>query len=172
MTTVLASLAPSVLDYLVATCQASSLLGAATPAVVVIDGPNVTEDITTNQSLLWIGYDRSSPGATAVTAPLDWPNLDEARTLDEQGEITCTAEFWSGSTVTKHNRDACSAIVSAVATLLKGTPVTSGPGDTTMGGLVFWSRVSDTAWVQEQQDAGMAVLCVFKVAYYGRVGLS
>lgn len=172
MTAVLASQAPAVIDYLVTTGQASALLGTASPPVVVVDGPNVTEDTLANQRLLWIGYDRANPGETVVTTDLDWPNVDHARTLDEQGEITCTAEYWSGDTTTKANRDGCAAIVNAVATLLKGDTATGGPGDTTMGGLVFWSRVSATAWPQRQQSDGMAVLCIFKIAYYARVALS
>jgi hypothetical protein len=167
--TALASLAPSVIDYLVTTCQASANLGAASPPVTVVDGPAVTDDVMANQRILWIGYDRASPGEAVVSTQLDWPNLDQARTDDEQGELTCTAEFWSGDTTTKTNRDGCAAIVNAVAELLKGTPNSSGPGDTTMGGLVFWSRVSATSWPQQQNPDGATVLCIFKVAWYGRI---
>lgn len=167
------SLVPQVIDYLVAACKASPLLGAAPqPAVVVIDGPNVTEDITSNQRLLWVGYDRTNPGEAAASSVLDWPNEDMARTVDEQGEVGCSAEFWSGDTSVKANRDGCAAIVGAVASLLKGMPASGGPGDSTMGGLVFWSRVSATAWPEQQRDSGAAVLCVFKIAYYGRLSLS
>lgn len=167
--TAAASLVPAIIDYLVTTCEASTSLGAATPAVVVVDGPNVTEETMANQRLLWIGYDRASPGEIAASGPLDWPNLDHALTLDELGEITCTAEYWSGDTTIKTNRDACAAIVSAVAVLLKGTVVSGGPGDTTMGGLCFWSRVSETSWLEQQKPSGATVLCVFKIAYYGRI---
>jgi hypothetical protein len=167
-----ASLAPAVIDYLVTTCQASLLLGAAPAPVTVVDGPNVTEDTMANQRLLWIGYDRANPAEVAAATSLDWPNLDQARTDDEQGEITCTAEYWSGSTTIKANRDGCAAIVNAVAALLKGTTASAGPGDTTMGGLVFWSRVPATSWLQQQRDDGATVVCVFKVAYYGRIAAS
>lgn len=170
--TAMTSMVPAVTDYLVTTCQASALLGAATPPVVVLDGPDVTADVRVSQRLLWIGYSPASPATAAGVAQQDWPNLDHARTLDEQGEITCAAECWSGDTVIKTSRDGCAAIVAAVSQLLRGTPVSSGPGDTTMGGLVFWSRLSAWEWTQQQDGEGAAVLCVFKVSYYARLSAS
>lgn len=162
------SLLPAVIDYLVTTCTASAALGAASPAVVVVDGPNVTEDLLANQRLLWIGYDRLNPAEPAAAAGQDWPVLDAARTVDEDGEITCSAQFWSGDTTVKPNRDGCAAIVEAVAALLRGTPAAGGGGDTTMGGLVRWSRAATWVWAQRQQNDGTAVLCVFKIVYQGR----
>ena len=91
------------------------------------------------------------PGGEAATTTQEWPIIDVARTVDEDGEITCTAEYWSGSTTMKPTRDGCAAIVEAVATLLKGYPQRGGPGDTSMGDLVLWSRVSATAWGQQQK---------------------
>lgn len=164
-----ATMVPQVLDYLYAACQQSPLLGQASPAVAVYDGPNPTTDALASQRLLWIGYDPQNPGMEAATIATDWPVLDFARTEDEDAEITCAAEYWSGSTVMKANRDACAAIVEAVADLLRGTPGTGGPGDTTMGGLVFWSRVTAAAWGQVQKDDGVSVVCVFKVQYRARL---
>lgn len=163
-----ASAIPAVIDYLVTTCEASSALGAATPAVVVVDGPNVTDDLLTNQRLLWIGYDLVAATHDAASSTQDWPLLDAAKTDDETGDVICTAQFWSGDTAMKTNRDGCKAIVDAVAGLLRGTPVAGGPGDTTMGGLVFWSRISATAWSQQQRSDGAAVVCVFTVSFMAR----
>ena len=161
---------PAVIDYLVTTCQASSSLGASTTApVVVVDGPQVTPDLLENQRLLWIGYDHLNPGAEAAAATQDWPNLDQARTLDEDGEIACSAQFWSGDTAMKVNRDGCAAIVEAVATLLAGTTISGGPGDTQMGGLVFWSRVAAWAWAQQQNTGGATAVCAFRIVYQARV---
>jgi hypothetical protein len=160
---------PGVLDYLVATATASAALGQATPPVTVIDGPQVTDGILIEQPILWIGHDPLNPGEVAATSALDWPVLDHARTADEDGEVTCTARYWSGDTTVKPNRDGCAAIVGAVAGLLKGDATTSGPGDTSMGGLVFWSRVSETSWSQAQRSDGAAVVCVFKIMYRARI---
>ena len=161
---------PGVLDYLFTTATASPAIGQATPPVTVIDGPQVTDDILIEQPILWIGHDPLSPGEVAAASALDWPNLDHARTADEDGEVTCTARYWSGSAETiKTSRDGCAAIVEAVAELLKGDATTAGPGDTSMGGLLFWSRVSETSWSQAQRSDGAAVICVFKIAYRARI---
>jgi hypothetical protein len=38
-----------------------------------------------------------------------------------------------------------------------------------MGGLLFWSRISETSWQQAQRSDGAAVICVFKIAYRARI---
>lgn len=160
---------PGVLDYLYATALASASLGQASPPVTVIDGPQVTDDILIEQPILWIGHDPLSPGEVAATSDLDWPVMDHGRTLDEEGEITCAARYWSGDVTTKTSRDGCAAIVEAVAQLLKGDATTGGPGDISEGGLLFWSRVSATSWQQAQRSDGAAVICVFRIAYRARI---
>jgi hypothetical protein len=164
------TLVPAVIDWLVSAAAASPLLGAANPPVVVLDGPDVSPDVLAQPRLLWVGASGPhDPAVEAAAAQSDWPILDAARTTDEDVEITCAAEYWSGSAAMKVNRDGCAAIVDAFASLLRGTPQAGGPGDTTMGGLVFWSRVSPVSWQQEQRSDGSAALCQFKVMYRGRV---
>lgn len=163
-----ASMVPAVIDYLVARCQASPLLGAATPPVVVVDGPNVTADLLVNQRLLWIGYDHVTASADTGQGDLSWPLLDAGKTDDEAGEVTCSAQFWSGDTTMKPNRDGCAAIVGAVAGLVRGYPPHGDAGDTTMGGLVFWSGISRAAWVQQQKSDGAVAVCVFTVIFEAR----
>jgi hypothetical protein len=160
---------PAVLDYMVAACQASTLIGAASPPVIVLDGPHITDDTLAEPLHLWIGYDPMSPGEATATTEADWPVLDHARTLDEAGEITCTAEAWSGGDVVKTLRDQCDAIVGAVDLLLRGGPGGEGPGDTTMGGLVFWSRVIAGSWYQRPSQSGISVMHVFKIVYQARL---
>lgn len=160
---------PAVLDYLVAQCAASTSLGAAVPPVIVFDGPNITDDLLAEPLHLWIGYDPMTPGGPAAETDQDWPNLDQARTLDETAEITCAAEAWSGTPTVKTVRDQCDAIVAAVALLLRGTTVSGGPGDTQMGGLVFWSRVTAGQWYQRPSQDGLAVMHVFKIMYQARL---
>jgi hypothetical protein len=160
---------PAVLDYLVAQCGASTSLGAATPPVVVLDGPNITNDTLVLPLHLWIGYDPLNPGEAAAQVTADWPVLDHARTLDEAGEITCTAEAWGGGATVKTLRDQCGAIVGAVDLLLRGGPLGEGPGDTTMGGLVFWSRVESGSWYQRPSQDGISVMHVFRIVYQARL---
>lgn len=163
---------PDVLDYLVAACQASASLGAARPPVLVFDGPNITDDPLTEPLRLWVGYNPLGPTEPDVETDQDWPVLDAARTLDETAEIVCAAEAWSGTPTVKTVRDQCDAIVAAVAVLLRGTPAVGGPGDTQMGGLVFWSRVTAGQWYQRPSQDGIAVMHVFKIMYLARLTTS
>lgn len=167
--TALTTQVTAVTDYLVAQCQASTSLGAASPAVYVFDGPQPSRALSGVERALWIGHNPAADGIPAATIAADWPNLDQARTLDEDGEIVCAAQHWSGETAIKTHRDGAAAIAGAVELLLRGTPAASGPGDTQMGGLVFWSRVSAGEWYAEQRPNGASVLCVFKVIYQARL---
>ena len=56
-----------------------------------------------------------------------------------------------------------------MALQLRGTPSAGGPGDTQMGGLVFWSRVSAGSWYQRPGQNGIAVMHVFKIVYRARL---
>jgi hypothetical protein len=164
------SLVPEVIDYLFATATASASLGAASPQVYVFDGPQPSRALSGVQRALWIGHDPAAEGEPAATATQDWPNLDQARTLDEDGEITCAAQHWSGDTTVKVHRDGCNAIIAAVQLMLRGTTISGGPGDTQMGGLVFWSSVAGPyQWYPAQATNGAAVLCVFKIVYRARL---
>lgn len=162
---------PAVVDYLVAQCQASTSIGAATPPVIVLDGPQVTDDTLAEPLHLWIGHDAYAGGDPAATAVQDFAEIGSNAALrDEDGEITCTAEAWAGGDVIKAQRDACAAIVAAVELLLRGRPLDGGPGDTEMGGLVLWSQVSGPyTWYQQQSQEGSTAGCVFKITYKARL---
>jgi len=163
------TLVPAVLGYLTAACQASAAIGSATPPVTVIDGPHITDSTLAEQLHLWVGYDPLNPAEAAAVTTQDWPLLDSARTADETGEVTCAAEAWGGGDVTGPLRDQCHAIVGAVDLLLRGSPQAGGPGDASMGGLVFWSRVAGGSWFQRPSQDGISVMCIFRIAYMGRL---
>lgn len=169
----LTSSVPDVIDYLLAQCLASASLGAATPPVEIIDGPQVTDDSLTEGQRLWVGHDAVNGGATqssqAGTAPQRFAFLDQARTRDEyNGQVVMTAQDWSGDSAIKTHRDACKTLVGAVETMLRGSPPL-GPGDASMGGLVQWSEVVSLEWYQEQNQSGAWAACVFKISYYRRL---
>lgn len=162
---------PAVIDYLVTACQASPQLGASpTAPVIVIDGPEETADTLAEPLHLWIGWDQEATGGPDAEATQDWPVMDHARTRDENGTITCTADAWSGDTRMKTQRDSCAAIVAAVELLLRGDTLTGGPGDASMGGLVMWSGVAGPfQWVPRQTADGAGCSCVFRVTYRARL---
>jgi hypothetical protein len=164
------TLIPAVTDYLTAQAQASSVLGGASPQVYVFDGPQPSKALSGVERALWIGWDPASEGQPAAGATQDFAFLDSGRTRDEDGEITCTAQHWSGDTTVKVHRDGCAAIVAGVELLLRGTPAAGGPGDASMGGLVLWSGVTGPyEWYPAQVPNGAQVLCVFKIAYRARL---
>lgn len=168
------SLTPAVIDYLVTACRASTVLGAAFPdPVVVMDGPETTADTLTENRHLWIGgwpgFAGAVGGVTAA-ADQDFAFADRGRTRTETGDVQCAAHAWGGSTVMKTHRDSCHAIVSAVELLLRGDPVSGGPGDYSMGGLLLWSQVAGPyEWTPRQGDEGAGMLCTFKITYEGRL---
>jgi hypothetical protein len=165
---------PAVIDYLVAAAQASLLLGAnPDPAarVVIVDGPTVTGDTLAAPLHLWVGCDDPTrDDVLAAAAAQKWGPMDHGRTRDEDGEVWCTADAWSGSTTMSLLRGQCSAIVGGVEALLRGVPADGGPGDLTMGGLVYWSGVDGPfTWSQRQNSSGAGASCAFRVTYRARL---
>lgn len=159
---------PAVTDWLVSACQNSPSLGAASPAVQVFDGPMPPSATQALPLALWIGADASSPDAMTGESVQSWPVLDKARTRDEDGTLTCSAQNWSGTALNKTVRDGAAALMAAVELLLRGDGRT-GPGDATMGGLVFWSGVDSAHWYPRQIAGGVAMLVVFTITYRARL---
>ena len=156
---------PAVIDYLVATAPAFVPAGTQ-----VFDGPPPVKTALTFEQVLWIGHDPGTPGEATAEAEQDWPVLDQARTVDEDGTVTCVARHWSGDTTVKVHRDGAAAIAGGVELMLRGTTTSGGPGDTQMGGLVFWSHVTGPwQWYPAQLTNGAEMVCVFRVAYRARL---
>lgn len=162
------SAVPAVIDWLVAAAKSSPLLGAASPPVYVFDGPQPPAATQALNRVLWVFNDVPNPDAVAADAVQSWPVMDKARTKDEDGTVTCSAQHWSGDPSVKVHRDGAAAIVAGVELLLRGDGRT-GPGDATMGGLVFWSGVDVGQWSTRQLAGGVAVLVTFTVVYRARL---
>lgn len=163
----LTSQVPAVTDYLLAAAKASAQLGQASPAVRVHDGPPVTDEQLAGQLNLWVGWDQVTQSAGGEDSAQSWSILDQARTREEDGTITLTADAWAGGTL-KQARDACAGIVGGVELLLRGNG-TTGPGDATMGRLVFWSAVEDLKWYPRRDSSGAGMACVFTVTFRARL---
>lgn len=172
-TPTLTSQVPAVTDWLVSAARSSLLLGAATPPVNVFDGPQPSLNTQTFSLDLWIGANPLEADSATATATQAWPFIDHARTRDEDGDIVCAAQHWSGDATNKTHRDGAAAIVAGVELLLRGIPSDGGPGDTTMGGLVFWSSVDGPFdWTPRQIAGGSACLVTFRVVYRARLTTS
>lgn len=162
------SLTPAVIDYLVTAAGNSAALGGASPRVTIHDGPPLSNDTLAEPLHLYIGWNQVSQGSEDPSAVQAWPVMDKARTKDEDGTVVCTADAWSGDTTMKTQRDACKAIVAAAELLLRGDG-TTGPGDATMGGLVFWSGIDALQWFPRQMPDGAGMACVFTITYRARL---
>ena len=162
-------LVTDVLDYLVAQCQTAAA-GGSLAGVTVFDGPQPSAAAVGMEQVLWVGYDPMSPGIEIGSADQEFAFLgDKGATRNETGSVTCCAKHWTGDTSFQVHRDGCKAIVGAVELMLRGLP-SSGPGDASMGGIVFWGQVTGPfAWYQQLTDGGAEALCVFKIGYFGRV---
>jgi len=156
-----------VINYLVAQCQASTLLGAAVPPVAIFDGPTPPGEPLTSPQRVWIGHDALAGGGDAGMATQAFAYVgNSAGRRREDGEVTCTAEAFTGDVTMSVSRAQCKALVGAVEVLLRGTPGGLGPGDSSMGGLVQWSQVSGPyTWTQLQDATGTSAMCVFRVTY-------
>lgn len=171
-TPTLTSLVPAVTDYLVTAASASPLLGAhPTAKVSVFDGPQPPNATQGLERVLWIGADPAALGDAAAEAEQAFPVMDHARTRDEDGSIVIAAQHWNGSTDNKVHRDGVAAIIGGVELLLRGLPQDPGsPGDTTMGGLVWWSEVTGPyAWQPRQLANGASCLVTCFVTYHARL---
>lgn len=157
-----------VIDWLVSHATSNALLGAASPPVIVIDGPSPTPNTEAFELHLWIGADPEQLTAAGMDFAQAWPVMDKARTRDEDGTIVLVADAWNGGGSAKTVRDQCAGIVAGVELLLRGDG-TTGPGDATMGGLVFWSSVDTGQWRQRADEQGTGCSCVIQVTYRARL---
>ena len=157
---------PAVIAYLVATFQAASTLGQASPQVNVIDGPMVTAD--PGPLALWVGVDDiTSPEPTAADSAQVWAALGH-QARNEQITIYCTAQAWSGSDGVATMRAAVAAIVSAAEDLVRN--------DASLGGTVSTPGNAAVTAIKWQQGPGltgtrgMAARAVFEITAQARIG--
>lgn len=161
-------LIPDVLDYLVTQCQAASA-GGSLAGITVFDGQQPSAAAAGIEQVLWVGYDPMSPGMPVGDMEEEFAFLgDKGATRNETGSVVCTAKHWTGDTTMATHRDGCKAITGAVELMLRGQP-SAGPGDYSLGGLVFWAQLTGASWYQQLIDDGAEALCVFKIGYFGRV---
>jgi hypothetical protein len=171
---------PAVITYLLGQASENTSLGAATPPVVILDGPPPTKDLLALNpggltQRLWIGAEGVAPAGEPVDAASSsqgFSFLDNARTRDDQIEIMCAAEAGSGDGVMSEARAGAFAVMAAVELILRGSPGTSpaSPGDASMGGLVYWAEVTGPITLQQGQlQNGAWALVRFRVSAFTRL---
>lgn len=162
-------LVTDVLGALVAVCQAAAN-GGALAGVTVFDGPQPSGAASGLEQVLWVGHNPKSADEEIGSADQEFPFVgDQGRTRDERGEVICCAKHWTGDTSMAVHRAGCKAIVAAVELALRGNSISGGPGDYTLGGVVFWAQLAGATWWQSLADGGAEAYCAFKISYYGRL---
>jgi hypothetical protein len=155
---------PQILAYLVAAFTASPALGAATPPVLVYDGPKVTGD--TGTLALWVGVDDIDT-ATPISADSqqEWmPGAGRAGRT-EQISVHCTLQAKSGSDDVPSLRAQVADALSAVEGVLRADPSLGGatPGVKNAG-------VTSAEWRQYPLPPGMAVRVMFTISASAIIG--
>lgn len=155
---------PAVIDYLVATFTASALLGAATPPVLIFDGPVATG--APAQLALYVGL--TDPDSTSVETAADsaqvWAGLGH-QARNEQIVIHCVAEAWAGSDDIRTQRLAAYAITSAVEDIVRN--------DATLGNTVTVpGNAAVTAMTLSQNNTtdGTIARVSFEITAQARIG--
>lgn len=155
---------PAVIDYLVIAFQSSPLLGAASPAVAIYDGPDVTA--APDQAQLWVGLDDpdSKAAVAAAESQQSWAALGN-QAKNEQIVIHCTAQAWSGGDDVRTARQAVYAVMAAVEQVLLA--------DASLGGTVSTpgnAQVSAAQLWQITGTPGAGARIVFEITAQARIG--
>ena len=163
MTTVTSRI-PALITYLVATFQASALIGQASPAVTVFDGPATTG--LDAQLKLFVGLhdpdsDTAEPAASSVQ---EWAALGRLG-RNEEVTIHCCAEAWAGTDDLATVRTSVTGIVAAVEQVMQA--------DTTQfGGNVLFPDPGITALqlLQNNTQQGAVARLAFDLTFKSRIG--
>lgn len=161
------------LTYLVATAQAA--WGSDT-SMYVFDGPTPAGFNQETANSCWIGADPTrgeDPGfEAAIGQRQEIATLAQGRTQDEQFDIVCAIQHWDGSTNLAGARATAFSYYRTFELFLRGTALSNGPGDITLGGelgTAGWAYISQKSMHQQQKTTGCVVLITFYVSCRARL---
>jgi hypothetical protein len=156
---------PALIDYLVTTFTAATTLGAATPAVLVFDGPPTTGDPA--PLALHVGMDDAFSGNPPVSASSEQTRqgLGLGR-REETVTVHCAAVAWAGTDGMKTVRLAAFAILAAVEDLVRGElSHFGGAGDLATPG------VSGIVLTQDNTAQGAIAQVAFSITFKAFIGV-
>ena len=144
---------PAVIDALVST------LTAALTGVKVYDGQWVTAPNTT-ASFITVGW---TPDGEGPTGQQTWAGIGN-RARNEQIDIPCYADAYSGSTDTKTRRDAALTLMASAENAVRTDP--------TLGGVLIspgLAEIGTYSLREEQTESGLEVGVVFHITARARI---
>jgi hypothetical protein len=106
------------IDYLFNLFNAAPTLGAATPPVLVFDGPVVTA--APAQLALYVGVDDVFTDQAPISASSEQARMGSTRGRQETVTIHCAAVAWAGTDDSRTVRAQAFAILAAVEDLIRG----------------------------------------------------
>jgi hypothetical protein len=142
---------PAVIDALVST------FAAALPNVQVFDGPWIT---VPDSDYLTVGW---TPAFETATGQQTWAGLGN-KARDEQIDVPCYCDSFSGATTVSDRRNAAFAMFAAAETAIRNDP--------TLGGVIpnpGWAQIGTYNDRTEQTEAGVEVGVVFHVLVQTRI---
>ena len=142
---------PAVIDALVST------LTSALSGVTVVDGPLIN---VPDGDYLTVGW---TPDGETTSGQQDWAGLGN-RARNEQIDVPCYCDSFSGSTAVSARRTAAFTLMAAAENAVRNDP--------TLGGAIpnpGWAQIGAYTERQEQTDAGLAVGVVFHVLVTTRI---
>jgi hypothetical protein len=111
---------PALIDYLVNAFTAASTLGAATPPVLVFDGPPTTGDPA--PLALHVGMDDLFSDQAPTSATSEQIRQGLAQKRQETATIHCAAVAWAGTDDMRTVRTSAFAILAAAEDLIRTNP--------------------------------------------------
>lgn len=124
---------PAAIDWLVDTFRAADTLGAADPAVLVLDGPE--NDDTAQPRILWVAVeDPELPGSGGGNSTQSWAGLGAMR-KNEQLSIPCVIRAWNGDGDVHAARAEAFEVLGAVENIVRGSASLGGHVLVTLNGV-------------------------------------
>lgn len=151
---------PAAIDYLMATFTAAATLGAASPPVLVLDGPEFEDEAA--ELVLWVGVDNPDDDVPfGATGTQTWAGLG-ALAKNETFAIHCVIRAANGETVASC-RTAAFAVLAAVETIVRA--------DANLGGtiLVTLDGIQNVRLRQVARPNGALAEVVFDIACKSRI---
>jgi hypothetical protein len=150
------------IDYLVATFTAATTLGAATPPVLVFDGPVVTA--APAQLALYVGVDDVFTDQAPISATSEQVRQGLAQKKQETVTIHCAAVAWAGTDDSRTVRQQAFAILAAVEDLIRGN--TDGFGGNAGAALPGVSGIG----LQQSTADGSTAQVAFTITFLSFIG--
>ena len=155
---------PALVDYLVAQFTAAATLGAATPPVLVFDGPPTTGDPA--PLALHVGMDDVFTDTAPTSATSEQTAVGLAQKREELATIHLAAVAWAGTDDMKTVRTSAYAIAAAVEDLVRADTAVQALA----GAALARPGVSGMVLQQNNTTQGAVAQVSFTISYKTLIG--